>query len=96
MNFFIYNLMAAAARTIGDDEKKFYDLLKTTINGLTVVAGLVFVFSLVIAGYQYITARDNASQVAAAKNRIVVTILTFFVYVFGYALMQWLVPGGLF
>jgi hypothetical protein len=70
--------------------------LQVTVNLLAAVAFTVFVISLIIAGYQYMTARDNASQVASAKDRIVTTVLTFALFVFGYAFLQWLVPGGIF
>lgn len=73
-----------------------YGWLQTVIDLLAIVAGLVFVISFIIAGYQYMTARDNAQQVSAAKERMVTTSLTFALFVFGYAFIQWLVPGGIF
>lgn len=77
-------------------EQDLYGWLQIIINLLTIVAFLVFVISLILAGYQYMTARDNASQVSSAKDRIVTTVISFAVFVFGYALLQWLIPGGIF
>lgn len=71
-------------------------LLKNAINGLSAIALLVFVVSLIAAGFQYMTARDNASAVAAAKDRIVTVVITFILFVFGFGILQWLVPGGIF
>lgn len=75
---------------------KLNKLLKDTINGLSALALLIFVVSLIAAGYQYMTARDNASAVAAAKERIITVVITFVLFVFGFGILQWLVPGGIF
>lgn len=72
------------------------DLLNTAINVLTAIAVFAFVIAFIIAGYQYMTARDNASQVTAAKERMTSTVIAVVVYFFGYAILQWLVPGGIF
>ncbi len=70
--------------------------LKDIINLLSGVVGLVIVISLIVAGIQYMTAGDNSSQVAAAKNRIAMAILAFILFAFAFVLLQWLVPGGIF
>lgn len=66
------------------------------INVLSALVGLAIVGSIIFGGIQYQTARDNSSQVSAAKNRIAMAILSLFLYFFAYALLQWLVPGGIF
>lgn len=78
----------------GSDELNVW--LNRIIDALTGITGLIIVISLIFAGIQYMTARDNASQVSAAKNRIVMTILAFALYMMGAALLQWIVPGGVF
>lgn len=80
----------------GENNGPLDEWLNKIINTLTALTGLVIVISLIIAGIQYMTARDNASQVAAAKNRIVMSILAFVLYLLGAAFLQWLVPGGVF
>ncbi len=80
----------------GTGSSELDSLLNKVINGLSALVGLVIVISLIGAGIQYMTARDNASQVAAAKGRIVMTILAFVLFMMGYALLQWLIPGGVF
>ncbi len=72
------------------------EMLITIINVLTAVAGIAITASMILAGFQYMTARDNAAQVLAAKTRIFVTVCTIFLLAFGYSLLQWLVPGGIF
>lgn len=78
----------------GSDE--IDNMLVMFINILTAVAGLAIVGSIIVGGIQYMTAGGNAAQVSSAKNRIVVSIASLFLLSFGYAILQWLVPGGIF
>jgi hypothetical protein len=64
------------------------------INFLSAVAGMAIVASIVIAGYQYMTARDNSGQVESAKKRMMWAIIALGVFVFMYAILNFLVPGG--
>lgn len=70
--------------------------LKDIINVLSAIVGLVIVISIIFAGFQYMTARDNAAQVSAAKNRILMAVVSFLLYIFAFAFLQWLIPGGIF
>lgn len=70
--------------------------LQTSINLLSAAVGLVVVASLIFAGIQYMTAGSNASQVAAAKGRIAMSILALILFIFAYGILQWLIPGGIF
>lgn len=70
--------------------------LQRIINLLSGAVGITVVFSLVMAGIQYTSAGGNASQVAAAKNRIAMAILAMVLFLFSYAILQWLIPGGIF
>jgi hypothetical protein len=72
------------------------DWLQNVINLFSMLVGLVVVISIIFAGIQYMTAGGNASQVAAAKNRISMSVLAFILFAFTYALLQWLIPGGIF
>lgn len=64
------------------------------INFLSAVVGIVAVFSIIWAGYQYMMARDNSQAVSAAKSRIITTIIALVLYMFMWAFLQWVVPGG--
>lgn len=66
--------------------------IKWITNGI----GIIAVFGLVIAGIQYAAAGENPSAVAASKKRISNIIIGIIIYVFMYAALQWLIPGGLF
>jgi hypothetical protein len=63
---------------------------------MAAVTGIVIVLSIIIGAIQYMTARDNSGQVAAAKNRILMSILSLVLFIFAYTILQWLVPGGIF
>ena len=83
-------------KTLGDS-KSVFDWLQRAVNILSGITGLVILISLIVAGIQYTTARDNASQAAAARDRIRdLALIVIPLYVFGYALLQWLIPGGVF
>ena len=71
-----------------------WQLLQTTVNILAIAVAVVAVLSLVFAGFQYMTARDNAQQVSDAKQRIAAVIVSLLLFAFTYALIQWLIPGG--
>ncbi len=72
------------------------ELLVTIVNVLSAAVGVVVVLSLVIAGIQYITSSGNPQAVETAKNRIMASVISFIIYIFGFALLQWLIPGGIF
>ncbi len=65
------------------------------INVLSAVVGVVIVIMVAVGGIQYSTARDNPQAIAAAKGRIVNALLALVFYLMGFALLQWLVPGGI-
>lgn len=71
-------------------------VLVPAVNVLGILVGVVVVLSIVVAGIQYITANGNPQQTVSAKNRIFNTILALVVYIFGFALLQWLIPGAVF
>lgn len=65
-------------------------------NALSAIVGVVIVLSLVIAGLQYSSAKSDPQAVAKAKQRIMNALIALFVFIFMYAFLQWLVPGGIF
>ncbi len=65
------------------------------IKFLSALVGIVVVIGIVIGGIQYSSARDNPQAVGAAKKRITNAILALIVYFFLFALLNFLIPGGL-
>ena len=72
------------------------DYLVIFINALSAIVGIVVVIMIVVGGIQYSTARDNPQAVQAAKGRITNAIISLLVYLFFYAFLQYLIPGGIF
>lgn len=74
---------------------KFMNQLKGVIKGLGAGVGVVVVISVVVGGIQYSAARDNPQAVAAARKKISNAVLALVLYLFGFAFLQWLIPGGI-
>lgn len=76
------------------DNCPIVDYLVKFINGLSALVGIVVVIMIAVGGIQYSSSRDNPQQVSAAKNRIRNAIIALLLYLFMYAFLQWLIPGG--
>lgn len=70
--------------------------LQIAINALSAVVGLVIVIMIVIGGIQYSAAGDDPQKVQAAKSKVTNALLALFAFIFMFAILQWLVPGGIF
>lgn len=66
------------------------------INGLSALVGLVIVTMITVGGIQYSVTRDNPQAVQAARQRIYNAIIALVIYLFSFAFLQWVVPGGIF
>lgn len=76
------------------DNCKIILYLVNGINFLTAAAGMVIIFSIMISGYQYMTARDNQQWVVQARQRIVWALVALLMMIFTYTFLNWIVPGG--
>lgn len=70
--------------------------LITFINLLTAVVGIVSVIMITVWGIQYSVSRDNPQMVSSARLHILQTVIAVIIYLFVYAFLQWIVPGGIF
>lgn len=68
----------------------------TFINALSAIVGIVVVIMIVVGGIQYSASRDNPQATAAAKGRIVNAVIALVFFLFAFAFLQWIVPGGAF
>lgn len=64
------------------------------INVLSALVGAVIVISLIVAGIQYSTSGADPQKVSAAKNRIRNAVIALVFFIFSYAFLNYLVPGG--
>ncbi len=70
------------------------DLLFAIIRLLTVGVGLVVIGSIIVAGIQYTSSRGDPQAVAAAIKRVNATIIALVIYIFSFALLNWIIPGA--
>ena len=92
---------AETAKNLGGNclDAKNCDLIKNYVNPfinlLSALVGVAVVISIVIGGVQYGSSAGDSSKVAAAKDRIRNSILALITFMFLYALLNFLIPGGL-
>ncbi len=66
------------------------------INTLSALVGIVVIGMIIIGGIEWSASNDNPQRVAAARSKIVNAVLALLVFIFTYAFLQWVVPGGIF
>lgn len=70
-------------------------LLYAIIRFVTYGVGIIITFSIVISGIQYTTAQGDAQTVHKARMRIFNAVIALLLYIFAFAILNYLVPGGL-
>lgn len=70
--------------------------LNPFIQLLAALVGVAVVASIIIGGIQYSGSAGDPQRATAAKNRIRNAIIALVTFLFLYALLNFLVPGGLF
>ncbi len=71
------------------------DLLFALIRFLSIGVGMVIIASIIVAGIQFTTSSGNPQTTANALNRIRDTAIALLIFIFAYAIINWLVPGQL-
>lgn len=75
------------------------DLINKYVNPLisllTAVVGVVAVASIIYGGIMYATSTGDPQKAAKARGHLVKTVLGLVGYVFFYAFIQFLIPGGI-
>lgn len=71
-------------------------ILSTTINILTAGVFIAALGGIVYASIMYTTAGANQEQVKKARTIITNVVLGMVVFAMMFAVLQWLIPGGLF
>jgi hypothetical protein len=72
------------------------DLLFAIIRFITDGVGLIIIASLVYAGIQYTLSRGNPQELAKANKRIQSTVMALVLFIFAYALLNYVIPNGFF
>lgn len=71
----------------------FTTLVGNIINVLLLIAGILVVVYLVIAGIQYITAGGDAVKSAAARTAIVNAIIGIIIILIAFSITNWVTRG---
>lgn len=90
----LYGLFADQTTSILDPDMGIGQLLGLVVNILSYGLGAAAVIGVVVAGVMYLTARDNESQVAVAKQRLLNTVMGLIAWVVLFSVVNWLIPGG--
>lgn len=75
---------------------KITEIIITLLNALSAIVGITCVVMITYWGLKYSLSRDNAQETATARLRLFQTVLALVGYLFIYAFLQWVVPGGVF
>lgn len=72
------------------------EYLKAFLFVLNILVGGIIVLVIVLAGVQYITSAADPARVKSAKGRIQGAIIALILYLMMTAILNFLVPGGVF
>ena len=70
------------------------DYLTLLIKVLSGLVGIIVTAMIIVGGIQYSTSGGDGNAVSAAKKRIFNAILALVLYIFIFAFLQYLIPGG--
>jgi hypothetical protein len=70
--------------------------LQLIVNVLSAGVGIVVTGMIILGGVQYILAGGNATAVTAARTRITNALIALLAFMFIWAFLNWLIPGGVF
>jgi hypothetical protein len=72
------------------------EFVTPTINLLAAAFGLIAVISIILGGINYTTSEGDPQKVSKAKVRLRNTIFAIVSFLFLYAFLNFLIPGGIF
>lgn len=72
------------------------DMAFAIIRLLSIGVGLVVVGSIIVAGIQYTTSQDDPKATAAAEGRIKSAVIALLIYIFAFAILNYVIPAGFF
>lgn len=78
------------------DQSPIVHDLQTIVDFLSALVGIVVIAVIILGGVQYSLAGDNATATGAAKTRITNGLVALAAFIFTFAFLQWLIPGGIF
>lgn len=80
----------------GEQLNPILDVAFALFRFLSAGVGLVVIGSIIIAGIQYSASRGNPQATGAAIKRVTNALIGLLIYIFTFAILNFIVPGGLF
>ncbi len=77
------------------EENPIYLRLIEIVNFLSIGVTIVVAISIAVSGFQYMMSRGDPGTTSAAIQRMVQAGTALVLYIFGWSLLNWLVPGGI-
>lgn len=78
------------------NDNPIINIVKGFLQFMVVGVGLAVVGGIIFGGLTYMTARANTGQIQKAEDIIRSAIIGLLLYIFAFALLNWLIPGGIF
>ena len=72
------------------------DATFAVIRFLTNGVGLIIIGSIIVGGIQYTASRGDPQATAAAIQRLQSTVVALVIFIFGYAILNYVIPKGFF
>lgn len=72
------------------------DLLFAIVRFISDGVGLIIIASLILAGIQYTFSRGEPQAIAGATKRVRSSVTALVLFIFAYALLNYIIPTGLF
>jgi hypothetical protein len=70
------------------------DILFAIIRFLSAGVGIVVIGSIIVGGMQYIGSRGEPQSTSKAIERIRSSVIALIIFIFGYAILNYIIPGG--
>lgn len=80
----------------GNVDSPIKDLAYALVSFLSAGVGVVIVIAIIAAGIRYSTSEGNPEATMQAKRNIQNALIGLIIYIFTFAILNYLVPGGLF
>ena len=82
---------AATLCTPENKDQNINELIKTVINVLLFIIGIISVIVIIVGGLMYATSAGDAGTVTKAKNTILYAVVGLAVAFFAFAIVNWVV-----
>lgn len=84
---------AGEGQGLAGKDTSLQDVIKTIVNIILYVVGIIAVIMMIFGGFQYITSSGDTAKVTKAKNTILYGIVGLVIAILAYAIVQFVMNG---